>query len=413
MEQTGSPHLLSLFIRNEADTLVYGYLAFGSISEVLLEDSIIWDGLGNQGVYDDLPLPSGNYTVTLTVNKSGTTAYKTNPLTIFDVRIIFPCGDPTSSTDANDNNEKVFNSASPGVLTVQCTAAPIPDIDMGTWALLNDNTLRWTITSITGSTLTWDSSWPGASTKGEGTSCTATFTGLPSSNDSFGIKEVKLEFLPDGVDVTSTKTTNIEVFYTKTATNNPGGTDKNWFYYWNQAVGDPDALYKGSKGGYWGECPAMSDWSATMTHSKTEIWIYDLAAATLQQGGSGPTISGIDCFLDVIKHENTHVSQISQADPLLSGNGTGVWSKGWSWNTYPNPNNHYNSNPYDDLDDDDDDTPDAYESASPAWVEPALMHRRTQLKVTIKNLIGGIQEKCIGQKTTMIERLLKCIKSNY
>jgi len=351
------------------------------------EDGSSWSGYTSidSDPFDADFTPSGSYHNPLNAIFTNTGFYQTRArngdydeyqespvVTVFELTITNPYGDPTSSASANDNNEKVFNSLSPGVLTVQCAAVPTPDIDMGIWAFLNDNTLRWTITTISGSTLTWDSSWPGASTKGEGTSCTATFTGLPSSNNSFGLKEVKLEVLLDGVNVTSTKTTNIEVFYTKTATNNPGGTDKNWFYYWNQAVGDPDAKYVNSSERY-GRTPAMRLWDPAMTYSKTEIWIYDLCAGTIQQGMTGPTISGIDCFLDVVKHENTHVVQISQADSLLTGNGTGIWVKGWSWNQNPNPNNHYNSSPYDDLDDDDDDIPDAYESASPAWVEPAAL----------------------------------------
>ena len=167
----------------------------------------------------------------------------------------------------------------------------------------------------------------------------------------------------DGSSVDITDTTNIEVFYSKTATNNPGGSDANWFYYWNQAVGDPGAVYKVGTGG---SCvPAMAWWAPDMTYSKSEIWISD------SESGELDGISGIDLFSNYIKHEKVHVTQISQADSLLTGNGTGVWAKGWSFNYNPNPNNHYNNDPYDDLDDDDDDIPDAYESANPEWIEPA------------------------------------------
>ena len=326
-------------------------------------------------------------------------------ITVFavEVEITTPYGDPSTTAGANSTNERTFNTASPGVLTVPCVATPTPDTaEIRTY--LNNNRIRWTVDPIGSSTLSWSSSWPGDSTKGEGLSCTATFTTLPADNTDFGPKEVKMEFLADGSTVDTTDVNDIEVFYDKTSTNNPGGSYPNWFYYWNAVIGDPNAIYKSGSINY-GLIPAMVLWSPTMTYSKTEIWIYDPSAQTSTQPDSD-VITGIDCFLDVIKHEGHHIIQISQVDALLGGlNGqTGsIWLKGWSFTQILS--NHWtlgvdgkagvanvdddSDGPIDEvsdnsevgfagsddvnLDTDDDDIPNTYESATPAWFEPAAL----------------------------------------
>ena len=309
------PDVMCLYIKDASDNYVYMRYLIGSVvndPNIPLNGesaTLEWNGLGNQGSYSGQPLPPGNYTITLYISKSGYTAYETNPLTIFGVRIVTPCGDPKNPSDANEYNERAFNSNSPGVLTVLCTAIPTPEIPMGIWDLFNfnDNKLRWTITSITGSTLTWDSSWPGASTKGEGTSCEATFTGLPSSNDSFGIKEVKLEFLPDGTNVTSTKTTNIEVFFNTTATNNPGGTNPNWYYYWLSAYGSVSNISYNSSIDY-GFCSFISP-SAIAIGDSINTALSTPYDHYSDYGYTRPTVdgkSGIDLFYSILTHELQH-----------------------------------------------------------------------------------------------------------
>jgi hypothetical protein len=157
----------------------------------------------------------------------------TTEFTVVNVEITKPNGDPTTTEGANDTNERAFSASSSGVLTVECEATPNPDTTE-IRDYLNNNRVKWTVQAIGGSALSWNFSWPGENAKGEGLSCTATFTGLPTSNSDFGLKQVKMELLLDGTTVDLTDTTNIEVFYPKTATNNPDGTVPNWFYYWQE-----------------------------------------------------------------------------------------------------------------------------------------------------------------------------------
>jgi len=152
----------------------------------------------------------------------------------------------------------------------------------------------------------------------------------------------------------------IKFYYQRTGTQNPSSATpkpKNWFYYFNQVCGDVDALYKSGGGGDYACVPAMLYWSATMTYSKTAIWVYDPAQGTNTPHTVGGVVTtGIDCFADTIIHENVHVDQIRRADLLVTHK-----TKGWSWNT--TPNNHYDSS-NNDLDTNDNDVPDTWEPYS-------------------------------------------------
>jgi hypothetical protein len=99
---------------------------------------------------------------------------------------------------------------------------------------------RWTVTPIAGSTLSWDSSWPGESSVGRGIAPVATFRGLPASNDEFGLKTVQLYWrMESGTDWPQWQGASApyEVFFDKLAANHPPDGDhwvRNWFYYWSQ-----------------------------------------------------------------------------------------------------------------------------------------------------------------------------------
>lgn len=261
--------------------------------------------------------------------------------TVFNVEITTPNGDPTTTAGANSTNERTFDSASLGVLTIQLVATPNPNTTE-IQNYLNDNKIRWTIEAVGNSALTWNSSWPGDNTKGEGRSCTATFTGLPTNNSDFGLKEVKMEVLLDGSSVDITKTTNIEVFYIKTATNNPGSSDKNWFYYWNKALGNlADITYGGSNPGVGGEVKGITQWSYTSAPDKTTRYIYDAASSSISWSNPnfGPW-TGIDAFYNVYLHESKHVWQISTYDQDVPVAPNTPWRYGWSWNQGLANHNH-------------------------------------------------------------------------
>ena len=58
------------------------------------------------------------------------------------------------------------------------------------------------------------------------------------------------------------------------------------------------------------------------------------------------TVTGIDLFANVVRHELRHVQQVADADPLLgalNGEAGSIWASGWSWNY--SPNNHWTLGP--------------------------------------------------------------------
>ena len=314
-------------------------------------------------------------------------------ITVVKVEMINPSGDPAKSSEAEEGvNEFTFDDSSNGYCYIKCESELTPDnAQTQAWA---EDKVEWSISpSISGSQMKWGdyggSTFTEADNKGK--IVWIEFKGLPTDNGEFGLKTVQMSAC--GIQ----QTNDIEIFYSKSATNNPDGNSPNWFYYWNAVIGDPDAIYK-SGTGIAGLCPAMGDWKPTMTYSKTEIWISDPASGGL--GGK----TGIDYFSDIVKHENVHVTQVSQADALLGSlNGLvgSIWEKGWSF--HYSPNNHwtlgtdekagvagldddgddtidevsdnsevgYPGSDDVDLNADDDNIPDAYENANPEWIEPA------------------------------------------
>ncbi len=241
-------------------------------------------------------------------------------VTVYDAKLKNPNGDPT--TGANSTNERTFNAASPGVLTVECEATARPDLP-AVRTLLEDNRIRWTIVGgIGASVLTWNSTWPGDATKGEGLAATATFTGLPTNNTSFGLKVVKMEILGDKVSVSSDSTTNIEVFYTGTAKNHPGGdpTHPNWFHYYKQNAG----------GGAYGYEPAgrshcISAGGIGSIRIGNEAYLGDQYIVTTILPGPPPQLTAIVWsefhyyyanFLGVLAHETQHATgEVTQGGP--------------------------------------------------------------------------------------------------
>ncbi|MBN1974753.1 MAG: hypothetical protein JW787_14025 [Sedimentisphaerales bacterium] len=273
----------------EADEGLYGELVYQN-SQYSVVNTV---GSGTPGVYN----------VEVEADPSGVLSWDLSCVHVFDLTITNPYGNPTISEGANSTNERVFNSASPGVLTVECVAVPTPDTAV-IREYLNNNRVRWTITPISGSVLTWNSSWPGDSTKGEGLSCTATFTGLPSDSNSFGLKEVKLEVLTDGGNVILTRNTYIEVFYTKIAKNHPSDETNdswpNWYYYWLQTViplGSPYPTFI-----YW-----EGDYFNYFEMGTTNITLCDNSSTEYNAPyGTNNPLQGIDLFAWRVRHESQH-----------------------------------------------------------------------------------------------------------
>ena len=136
-------------------------------------------------------------------------------------------------------------------------------------------------TSITESTQTSSPS------PAKGAGPTFTYTKLPSTND-FGDKTLTLTH----PKATSPDTETVQIFFTKTATNNPGGSNPNWYYYWNQtgaSSGTHAYVNSSAEYGYY-------DFGDNHFH------ICNLAAGTNDTTGH----NGIDCFAETCLHENQH-----------------------------------------------------------------------------------------------------------
>ena len=89
-----------------------------------------------------------------------------------------------------------------------------------------------------------------------------------------------------------TKTVNVKYFFPKNGIQNPSG-DPNWFYYWNQVCGDPNAVYDSALGYYGKFRPGTST---------TNIYIGSAASGNNNTTGH----SGIDCFCETGLHEGSH-----------------------------------------------------------------------------------------------------------
>jgi hypothetical protein len=251
---------------------------------------------------------------------------------IITIELDQPTGDPTKSpAPATCEFTYMVN-----ILTIDCQAKVEP-ANQEVIDYLNKYA-KWSISDIPGSALSWDTPWPGDPKSGKGVKATAKFTGLPSLNSSFGTKTVTLSIEGSGIS----KTTNIEVFYYAEPITNPGGLYPNWFYYWNQVCGDPNAVYNDAgTPNHYGCFPAM--YLYPFEGDKNVIWIGSQANTT-----STPT-TGIDCFANVILHEQQHRKDFIAANAIVPG---------WSWKQ--DPHNHYDAEG-NDLDVDDDDIPDAWE----------------------------------------------------
>jgi hypothetical protein len=272
---------------------------------------------------------------------SGSSAGGTTVPCPYKVIIVHPTGDPVTAGSAT--NEFTYSAATPGVLTINCRARVDPD----TAANRADanNRLRWTITAVGTSALSWSTPAPGDPTKGKGLDTTATFTDLPPNNGDFGTKTVTATLDGGGC----TEQTSIEVFYPKSAMNhpNPGqGTTPNWFFYWSQVIGNPAHIRYGGAGpgSLFGETRGMTQWSYAAVPDKTLVHVYDKASTSdgAIAGLHGP-LTGIDLFENTVLHESEHVAQIARADPVVGIHAGTCWKGGWSWNVANH--NHWSLGP--------------------------------------------------------------------
>ena len=144
-------------------------------------------------------------------------------VTVVKVEIKKPSGNPGNPNEADEWNERSYNGGMPGIVTVECEAEETPKAD----------NLRWKIADVGEIKATWDPHVDGNSHIGKGLKTTATFTGLPAHYTGFGSKTITLTM--DGSGITSSDTQEVEIFFRRAATNNPGSDPweigPNWYYY--------------------------------------------------------------------------------------------------------------------------------------------------------------------------------------
>jgi len=198
--------------------------------------------------------------------------------------------------------------------------------------------------------LSWDHSYPDDLTAGcpaydSGSTlwvATATFTRLPQNNSDFGEKTASFTvFKPTGGILFEPKEVKYEVFFPRGASNNPGGSVPNWYYYWSQVYSATDMHYVAAAN--FGRVLAMTNWSYTVAQDKDRIEIGSGHPAAGSQYTVGEYFSGIDCFVASVIHEEKHVYQISSADTLLPTSGSDSFRYGWSWNQATH--NHWTKGP--------------------------------------------------------------------
>jgi len=204
-------------------------------------------------------------------------------VTVFKLEITEPDENPVT-----DNNF-TFNAAIPGVCNVTGRGT------IGVLAM--DPNLQWSISGISGSTLT--SEPPDR----KGPDITFTYTTLPSS--WVGWKNLYLTHPA----VSCMDYQLVEIFFSRDETNNPGGTNPNWYYYWSQtSASTGNHHYDVSKPNHLG----YYSWGDTHFH------ICPLACGNNDMTGH----DGIDTFAEICLHEKAHM------DYFLSTWGT--WANYWS-----------------------------------------------------------------------------------
>jgi hypothetical protein len=229
--------------------------------------------------------------------------------TVLKVDLITPAGDPVAAPDdsGDGQNEFIYSTASPGVLTMNLKAHVTPS---GIANQIKDQ-VHYTVDGIGSSTLAWDAANPGGkpTASGDDLLATVTFTGLPANNSDFGAKKAAVYFNGNKQDEES-----YEVFFDKTAANHPGGTttDPNWFYYWQD----------GQVCGINANCRYDSTASFGYTLPGTDILIrlgpdapeINTGPETYNSGSTnfGSVVvtgqgKGIKCVAETIQHEQHHL----------------------------------------------------------------------------------------------------------
>lgn len=279
-------------------------------------------------------------------------------------------------------NEFTFNTANPGVLTIQAQVRITPDIPEVRAVFQDRVRIRLgaigTSHSPTGTyvtSLTWDHPFANEATEGNAVydmatqlwTAEATFTGLPLNNSDFGRKTATITVMNrDGTGTFTEKTADYEVFWpllidpalgrvdSNFARNRPGpdlnavqadfantvtmdaARAPNWFYYWGQAIPEftDQVRYGGNLAAVYGRTPALRHFANGYSGRADRTIIFELAA--IDQDTLRGNVSGIDKMRNTVTHEAAHVRQVveftNEAFQLAVTGASLVTDHFWSFN---------------------------------------------------------------------------------
>ena len=135
--------------------------------------------------------------------------------------------------------------------------------------------------------------------------------GLPPSNGDFGSFTIRAKG-----NVAGTDSVRVKLFYDPAARNHPGhgnplytGTP-NWFYYWSQTRAGKPVNYRYKP--VIKACTGSGTVQGRYVHDKDTLYVSDAVftgPCTRRVAGApdaGKQARGIDCFAEVVRHENVH-----------------------------------------------------------------------------------------------------------
>lgn len=279
-------------------------------------------GAGNlSGTFKEFEIKSEGEKPRILTNKGGKTAFleikptrgtrKTTIKAIYNLNgVIFTeqkqisfCGIDKPKYD-DDTSDISFNRGTPGIAKVNTQSKVFYNG--------NDKTekLKWELAEMGDGTELKMIEEKGAKGKFE-------YRHLPASNTSFGDKQVKLKFKEGDCDCERQEV--VRIFFNPLETNHPGPDNTpNWFYYWKQTGANPvsEEILK-----YQAHIPTLNKPTDNVLgrylRGKNLILVGDVYnSTTCTQRARGirgaKNAAGIDCFAELIRHENQHRVEYTQ-----------------------------------------------------------------------------------------------------
>lgn len=240
----------------------------------------------------------------------------TTKLTVVGIEFVTPDGDPVASPDNTGvgQNQYTFSNAATGEFAINFRANVIPNTQAAADAIVGGVTFD--VDAVGASTMTWDAANPGGKATLDGMQlvATVTFSGLPANNADFGTKSATVDCHNTEMDQN-----DIEVFYTGTATNHPGGTatHQNWFHYYQQNEGGANYTYGCMGGRSWSQSGVPGSVEiCDEAYSGDEFITTNVAGGQLTATGASATNYYYANFLGVLAHETQHATnQINTGPP--------------------------------------------------------------------------------------------------